>query len=84
MGVKQMPHVDRYQVVKKNGEWKIEHVGRHSPAFETQADAIREAKTKAKQAHRRHGNTTQILVQGRNMSWRTEYTYGHDPRSRQS
>jgi hypothetical protein len=79
-----MAQLDRYQVVKKNGEWKIEHGGRHSPAFDSQAAAIKQAKVKAKQAQKRHGKTTQVLVQGRNMSWRTEYTYGHDPRSRPS
>jgi hypothetical protein len=77
-----MAQLDRYQVVKKGGEWKIEHDGRHSPAFGTQYEAIKEARAKAKQAHKRHGNTAQVLVQGRNMSWRTEYTYGHDPRNR--
>jgi hypothetical protein len=68
--------------VKKNGEWKIEHDGRHSAAFQTQAEAIKEARAKARQSYRRSGETAQVLVQGRNMSWRTEWTYGHDPRNR--
>lgn len=58
-----MAQLDRNQVVKKNGEWKIEHNGRHAAAFQTQAEAIKEARAKAKQATKRSGETSQVLVQ---------------------
>lgn len=68
----------RYYVVLDNGEWKIKHNDLHYGPYGTQRDAIRVAVDAA------HGSGTkgfdaQVLVQGQNNMWRTEWTYGNDP-----
>jgi hypothetical protein len=69
---------DQYFVVLHKGEWKIKHNGRHSHPYETQADAIRSAIDAAHAAHR-EGGLSQVLVQGQDLLFRTEWTYGKDP-----
>lgn len=69
---------DQYFVVLHKGEWKIKHNGRHSHPYETQADAIRSAIDAAHTAHR-EGGLSQVLVQGKDLLFRTEWTYGKDP-----
>lgn len=61
---------DQYFVVLHKGEWKIKHNGRHSHPYETQADAIRSAIDA--------GQLPQFLVQGQDLLFRTEWTYGKD------
>src|SRR5262249_40115847 len=69
---------DQYFVVLHKGEWKIKHNGRHSHPYETQADAIRSAIDAAHTAYR-EGGLSQVLVQGQDLLFRTEWTYGKDP-----
>ena len=68
---------DHYFVVLHKGEWKIKHNGRHCHTYETQADAIRSAIDAAHTAP--EGGLSQVLVQGQNLRFRTEWTYGKDP-----
>ena len=59
-------------------EWKVKHNGRHSHPYDTQADAISSAIDAAHAAHR-EGGLSQVLVQGQDLLFRTELTYGKDP-----
>jgi Uncharacterized protein conserved in bacteria (DUF2188) len=65
-------------VVLHKSEWKIKHNGRYSHPYETQADAIRSAIEAAHAAHQ-EGGLSQVLVQGQDLLFRTEWTYGKDP-----
>ncbi len=65
----------QYVVVSHNGEWKISLAGKHYGPYVTQAQAIRAA---IDAAHKNRSDT-QVLVQGQNNLFRTEWTYGHDP-----
>ncbi len=69
-----------YYVVHHLGEWKINYLGHHFGPYGTgsQAEAIQEA---IKTAHKigSQGHDSQVLVQGADNQWRTEWTYGHDP-----
>ena len=68
----------RYFVVIQQGQWMISCDGTHHGPYRTQADAIRAA---VDTAHRNGnaGHDAQVLVQGMNNQFRTEWTYGHDP-----
>jgi hypothetical protein len=59
------------------GEWKIK-VGDKHYGYRTQGDAIRAAVDLAHETGRK-GQDAQVLVQGRDNEFRTEWTYGHDP-----
>lgn len=67
-----------YFVVLQNGVWKIKHDGVNYGPYGTQRAAIRVA---IGAAHRAGGGgfAAQVLVQGQNQQFRTEWTYGHDP-----
>ena len=67
----------QYFVVMHEGQWKITHNGVHYP-YATQAAAIRAAVDAAHKAGGL-GHDAQVLVQGVNNQFRTEWTYGHDP-----
>jgi hypothetical protein len=67
-----------YYVVFHEGEWKIKLNDRHSGPYRTQEDAIREAVNRA-HADGKKGQDAQVLVQGENLQFRTEWTYGLDP-----
>lgn len=64
----------RYYVVKNGAKWKIIHEGKDYH-YDTQADAMKAA---VDAAHKAQGDS-QVLVQGRDGKWQTEWTYGHDP-----
>jgi len=66
-----------YYVVLHQGEWKVK-VGDKHFGYRTQADAIRAAVGLAHDAGR-EGHEAQVLVQGRDNQFRTEWTYGRDP-----
>jgi hypothetical protein len=68
----------QYVVVLHQGEWKISHEGKHYGPYRTQADAIKAA---VKSAHTsgENGHNAQVLVQGKDNKFRTEWTYGDDP-----
>jgi hypothetical protein len=67
-----------YCVVFHEGRWKIEVNGNHHGPYNTQAAAIRVA-VDAAQAAGEVGCDAQVLVQGRDNQFRTEWTYGRDP-----
>lgn len=67
----------QYVVVLKDGQWKIAHEGKHYD-YRTQEEAIRAAVNAAHKAGGM-GFDAQVLVQGRDNKFRTEWTYGHDP-----
>jgi uncharacterized protein DUF2188 len=69
---------DQYFVVLQGGKWKIKHGDRHSAPFDTQAEAIRSAVDKAHAASEK-GELSQVVVQGEDLLFRTEWTYGKDP-----
>lgn len=67
-----------YYVVNHQGEWKISLDQKHYGPYATQAEAIRVAVDAAHETGRKGGDA-QVLVQGVNSQFRTEWTYGHDP-----
>lgn len=67
-----------YYVVLHEGDWKISFEGKHYGPYNTQALAIRAAIDAAHQAGR-NGHDAQVLIQGKDNKWRTEWTYGNDP-----
>lgn len=68
----------QYVVVLKGGQWKISFQGQDYGPYNTQRDAIRAAVNAAHEAGRR-GTDAQVLVQGTDNRFRTEWTYGNDP-----
>jgi len=68
----------QYIVVRHQGQWKISHEGKHHGPYDTQRAAIRAAVDAAHKAGQQ-GHDAQVLVQGEDNKFRTEWTYGHDP-----
>ncbi len=68
----------QYFVVLHNGEWKIKLDGKHYGPYKTQRAAIRDAVDAAHKSGEK-GLDAQVLVQGTDNKFRTEWTYGHDP-----
>lgn len=68
----------QYFVVLHNDEWKVTLNGKRYGPYNTQKDAIDSAVTAAKKAHA-EGSDSQVLVQGEDNKFRTEWTYGNDP-----
>jgi len=68
----------QYFVVLHSGEWKIKLDGKHYGPYATQRAAI---KTAVDAAHKNgdNGLDSQVLVQGTDNKFRTEWTYGNDP-----
>lgn len=66
-----------YYVLKDGTEWKIRHNDKDYK-YTTQADAMKAA-VDAAHLSGRSGHDAQVLVQGRDGKWQTEWTYGHDP-----
>lgn len=68
----------QYFVVGYEDAWKISVDGEHEGPYATQAQAIRIA---VDRAHRSGGtgHDAQVLVQGEDRRFRTEWTYGADP-----
>jgi hypothetical protein len=67
-----------YYVVLHQDQWKISYEGKHYGPYENQDHAIRAA-IDAAHEHGNKGNDAQVLVQGKDNKFRTEWTYGHDP-----
>lgn len=65
----------RYYVVRHDGQWKISFNGEHYGPYQSQRAAIR---TAVDAAHKATGDA-QVLVQGADNQFRTEWTYGRDP-----
>lgn len=67
-----------FYVVLNQNQWKIKFGEQHYGPYETQAKAIRQAVDWAHD-HGKKGHDAQVLVQGQNNQFRTEWTYGNDP-----
>lgn len=67
---------DRFYVVHQGDAWRIKHANEYIGPYETQTAAIDKAVHLAKTS----GQDAQVLVQGEDNQFRTEWTYGHDPR----
>ena len=67
-----------YYVVHNQGAWKIKLNGEHFGPYASQKAAIRVAVDTAQKSGL-NGHDAQVLVQGENNQFRTEWTYGHDP-----
>lgn len=68
----------QYVVVLHNGQWKISFDGKHYGPYDTQKAAIKVAVDTAHKAGK-DGHDAQVLVQGQDNRFRTEWTYGNDP-----
>ncbi|MGJ0513110.1 DUF2188 domain-containing protein [Methylocystis sp.] len=68
----------QYFVVLHEGQWKITFNGKHYGPYNSQKDAIRASVDAAHKAGKL-GDDAQVLIQGTNGLFRTEWTYGHDP-----
>lgn len=64
-------------VLSHGNQWKVQCDHCKSQITSTQAEAIQIAKKHV--ASLTAGTLSQILVQGQNGQWRTEWTYGQDP-----
>ena len=70
---------DQYFVVLHQDAWKIKHNDRHSGPYDTQKAAIRDAVESARKAGDANPDGAQVLVQGADLLFRAEWTYGKDP-----
>jgi Uncharacterized protein conserved in bacteria (DUF2188) len=68
----------QYFVVLHKNEWKVSFEGHHYGPYRNQAHAIRAA-IEAAHADGDNGDDAQVLVQGGDNEFRTEWTYGNDP-----
>lgn len=68
----------QYVVIHHQGQWKISFEGKLYGPYDTQAAAIRKAVDAAHEAGKK-GHDSQVLIQGTDNKFRTEWTYGHDP-----
>ncbi|MFC3727423.1 DUF2188 domain-containing protein [Neoaquamicrobium sediminum] len=68
----------QYFVVRHEGQWKISFEGNHYGPYDTQKAAIKIAIDTAKKSGD-SGHDAQVLVQGTDSKFRTEWTYGNDP-----
>lgn len=70
----------KYYVVLQEGAWKILVDGVHYGPYSTQSEAIAHARSAAQNFGAQYPHLgAQILVQGTNNQFRTEWTYGKDP-----
>ncbi len=67
----------RYYVLKDGLKWKIRHQEKDY-SYETQRAAMNAAVDAAHESGK-SGHDAQVLIQGRDGQWQTEWTYGHDP-----
>lgn len=68
----------QYFVVLSQGQWMVSHNQKHYGPHATQRDAIRSAVDAAHKSGQ-NGHDAQVLIQGQDHQFRTEWTYGHDP-----
>jgi hypothetical protein len=68
----------QYFVVLHNDEWKIKHLDKHYGPYESQRAAIKAAVERANKSGLA-GEAAQVLIQGEDHLFRTEWTYGSDP-----
>jgi Uncharacterized protein conserved in bacteria (DUF2188) len=75
-GIRSMAR-EQFFVVLREGAWKIQHNGQHSRPYRGKASAIKDAIDQAHAVHQ-HGGLSQVLIQGEDMTFRAERTYGED------
>ena len=68
-----------YYVVYHESQWKIKLGDKHHGPYSTQKHAIRAAVDAAHKEGKTNPAGAQVLVQGKDNQWRTEWTYGSDP-----
>jgi len=68
---------EQFFLVLREGAWKIQHNGQHSRPYRGKASAIKDAIDQAHAVHQ-HGGLSQVLIQGEDMTFRAEPTYGED------
>jgi len=68
----------QYVVVKHEGQWKITFNGKRYGPYSTQKLAIKAAVDAAHTTGSK-GKDAQVLIQGEDNQFRTEWTYGNDP-----
>lgn len=68
----------QYFVVNHQGQWKISFEGKHYGPYDTQKAAIKVAVDSAHTSGK-NGHDAQVLIQGTDSKFRTEWTYGNDP-----
>jgi hypothetical protein len=66
-----------YYVLKDGDQWKI-RLNDKDFNYSTQAAATKAA-VDAAHKNGAKGFDSQVLIQGRDGKWQTEWTYGHDP-----
>jgi hypothetical protein len=69
---------EQYFVVLKDGKWMVSYNGEHYGPYTTQKIASRAAVDAAHKTGQK-GHHAQVLIQGENNLFRTEWTYGDDP-----
>jgi hypothetical protein len=69
---------DVYYVVLRQREWKISYNEKHYGPYKTQRDAIKAAVDTAHKAGPKNPHGAQVVVQGEDHQYRTEWTYGND------
>jgi Uncharacterized protein conserved in bacteria (DUF2188) len=69
---------ERYYVVFQDNKWKIKNNNRYLESYSTQKAAIKDAVRLAHEEGSK-GHDAQVLVQGKDLLFKTEWTYGHDP-----
>lgn len=69
---------DQYFVVFHKGEWQVRNNGEYIGSYDSQKQAIDAASQAAKDVYDM-GMNSQVLVQGKNNAFRSEYTFGDDP-----
>ncbi len=68
----------QYMVVLRQGDWSISFNGSQYGPYKSQKEAIRAAITAA-QGSGKKGAAAEVLLQGTNNKFLTEWTYGRDP-----
>ena len=69
----------QYFVENHKSEWKISLDAKRYGPYATQAEAIRAAVDAAHGEGKKNPDGAQVLVQGKDRKFRTEWTYGKDP-----
>lgn len=67
-----------YYVLHNEHGWRIKLGDDYHGPYVSKASAIQVAVDAARRSHAA-GHDAQVLVQGQNGQWQTEWTYGHDP-----
>ncbi len=67
----------QYMVVLRQGEWSIRFDGKQYGPYKTQEEAIRAAIAAAHGSGKK-GAAAEVLIQGPNNKFTTEWTYGRD------